>query len=70
MIGYSFRSKPGTYFRGQFEAYELVSEHGGETYEIVIFQTPNLDLKTLKDSSNNTVELGGKDHFGHPKIVP
>ena len=54
MIGYSFRSKPGTYFRGQFEAYELVSEHGGETYEIVIFQTPNLDLKTLKDSSNNS----------------
>ena len=54
MVGYSFRSKPGTYFRGQFEAYELVSEHGGETYEIVIFQTPNLDLKTLKDSSNNT----------------
>ena len=39
---------------GQFEAYELVSEHGGETYEIVIFQTPNLDLKTLKDSSDNT----------------
>ena len=54
LIGYSFRSKPGTYFHAQFNCYELISQNGGETYEIIIFQTPNLDLKTLQETGTNT----------------
>ena len=41
LIGYSFRSKSGTYLNAQYKAYELISEHGGESYEIIVFQTPN-----------------------------
>ena len=64
MVGYSFRSKPGTYFRGQFEAYELVSEHESKCQVLIEMNSQSLpNCLQSKEHSKFDLHAGPAEQF-------